>query len=600
MPEQVEEVEKAKKEADDLYRIRHSCAHVMAQAVVEIFPDAQLAIGPPIEDRFYYDFLLPRSLTPEDLTDIEERMKRIIKGNSPFEKWYTTREEAIQYFEERDQPFKVEIIRDLPEEGVEDGKVSFYRQDQFTDLCKGPHVRRTGEIRAYKLLNVAGAYWRGDEHRPMLQRIYGTAWKTRADLDAYLQRLEEARARDHRRLGKELELFAGAPEIGAGLPLWLPKGAALRRVLQDYVLAQEERLGYQHVYTPVLGKLELYRTSGHLEHYKETMFPPIHLDHEDLQLRPMNCPHHFMVFRSKMRSYRELPLRIAELAAQFRYEKSGQLEGLSRVRQMTLNDAHIFCTPEQVKAEIVGVIKMIEEAYHDLGLTNFWYRLSCWDPAAAEKYVQDPEMWARAEQVLRETMDDLGISYQVGVGEAAFYGPKIDIQVPDVAGNDETLSTVQIDYVMPERFDLQYIGADAKPHRPIVVHRGVISTMERIVAFLIENFAGAFPVWLAPVQAVSLPIADRHADYAAEIVGAMKAKGVRAELDDRSEKLQYRIREAQLQKVPYMLVAGDQEVTNRTVTIRMRTGENLPAMPLDEAVAFIADKNSSRSLDLGR
>ncbi|HET6385306.1 MAG TPA: threonine--tRNA ligase [Armatimonadota bacterium] len=600
MPEQVEEVEKAKKEADDLYRIRHSCAHVMAQAVVEIFPDAQLAIGPPIEDRFYYDFLLPRSLTPEDLTDIEERMKRIIKGNSPFEKWYTTREEAIQYFEERDQPFKVEIIRDLPEEGVEDGKVSFYRQDQFTDLCKGPHVRRTGEIRAYKLLNVAGAYWRGDEHRPMLQRIYGTAWKTRADLDAYLQRLEEARARDHRRLGKELELFAGAPEIGAGLPLWLPKGAALRRVLQDYVLAQEERLGYQHVYTPVLGKLELYRTSGHLEHYKETMFPPIHLDHEDLQLRPMNCPHHFMVFRSKMRSYRELPLRIAELAAQFRYEKSGQLEGLSRVRQMTLNDAHIFCTPEQVKAEIVGVIKMIEEAYHDLGLTNFWYRLSCWDPAAAEKYVQDPEMWARAEQVLRETMDDLGISYQVGVGEAAFYGPKIDIQVPDVAGNDETLSTVQIDYVMPERFDLQYIGADAKPHRPIVVHRGVISTMERIVAFLIENFAGAFPVWLAPVQAVSLPIADRHADYAAEIVGAMKAKGVRAELDDRSEKLQYRIREAQLQKVPYMLVAGDQEVANRTVTIRMRTGENLPAMPLDEAVAFIAEKNSSRSLELGR
>ncbi|MCA1595967.1 MAG: threonine--tRNA ligase, partial [Chloroflexi bacterium] len=481
------------------------------------------------------------------LSGIEERMRRIIKANVPFEHWLEEKNAAIRYFEERDQPFKVELIRDFPEEGLEDGQVSFFRQEGFTDLCRGPHVRRTGEIRAFKLLSVAGSYWRGDEKQPQLQRVYGTAWKTKADLDDYLQRQEEKRARDHRRLGKELGLFALSPEIGAGLPLWLPKGAIIRQVLQDYIVEQEAQAGYQHVFTPTLGKLDLYKTSGHWEHYRETMFPPMRMEHEELELRPMNCPHHFAVYRTQMHSYRDLPLRIAELGTQFRYEKSGELEGLSRTRMMTLNDAHIFCTEEQVRDEVAGAIRLIQTAYRDLGLENFWYRLSLRDPDEREKYVQDDEMWEKSESILRRTMDEMGIVYRVSTGDAAFYGPKLDVQVPDVAGKDETLSTVQVDYVMPQRFDLEYIGADSRPHRPVVVHRGVISTMERMVSFLIENFAGAFPVWLAPVQAVALPIADRHAEYAAEVAKALKSRRVRVELDARNEKLNYRIREAQLQ-----------------------------------------------------
>ena len=597
MAELLEE-RKPKDEAEELHRIRHSCAHVMAQAVVELFPDAQLAIGPAIEDGFYYDFKLPRGLTPEDLEAIEERMRRIAKSNAPFERWTSSREEAIAYFEERNQPFKVEILRDLPEEGMEDNQVSFFRQDQFTDLCRGPHVMRTGQIRAFKLLSVAGAYWRGDEHRPMLQRIYGTAWKTKADLEAYVQRMEEARARDHRKLGRELELFANVPEVGPGLPLWLPKGATIRRVLQDYIVEQEIQAGYQHVFTPVLGKLDLYRQSGHLEHYKDSMFPPITIENEQFQLRPMNCPHHFAVYRTKMHSYRDLPIRIAELGTQFRYEKSGELAGLSRVRMMTLNDAHIFCTAEQIKDEVVTVVRMIETSYRDLGLKDYWYRLSLREPSDTEKYVQNDAIWDHSEEVLRQTMDELGLNYREARGEAAFYGPKLDVQVANVAGKDETVSTVQLDFVMPERFNLEYVGQDGKPHRPVVIHRGVISTMERIVAFLIENFAGAFPVWLAPVQAVALPIADRHASYAEEVAQAMKARKLRVDLDARNEKLNYRIREAQLQKVPYMLVVGDKEMESRSVTVRLRSGENLPAMSLEAAVDFIAQKNASRSLEL--
>ncbi len=599
MSEPVQEEERQQREADELYRIRHSCAHVMAQAVTELFPDAELAIGPPIEEGFYYDFRLPRSLTPDDLQTIEDRMKQIAKGNHTFERWLTDKDEAIAYFEERNQPFKVELIQDLPDENMENNQVSFFKQDTFTDLCKGPHVMRTGQLKHFKLLNVAGAYWRGDEHRPMLQRIYGTAWKTREQLDDYLHRMEEARARDHRRLGKELELFAVAPEIGPGLPLWLPKGATIRRVLERYIVDQELAAGYQHVYTPILGKLDLYRTSGHLEHYKESMFPPIHLENEDLQLRPMNCPHHFAVYRTKMHSYRDLPLRIAELGTQFRYEKSGELAGLSRVRMMTLNDAHIFCTPEQIKGEVTTVVKMIEEAYRHLGFTNYWYRLSLPDPADKEKYIQNDDIWEMAGQVLRETMDELGLKYKAVLGEAAFYGPKIDVQVPNVAGKDETISTVQVDFVMAERFNLEYIGQDAQHHRPVVIHRGVISTMERMVAFLIENFAGAFPVWLAPVQAIALPIADRHAPYAAEVADRLKEKGLRAEMDGRNEKLNYRIREAQLQKIPYMLVVGDKEMEDRTVTVRLRSGENLAAMPLEAVAEFIGEKDRSRSLELG-
>jgi threonyl-tRNA synthetase len=585
-----------------LQRMRHSAAHVMAEAVQDLFPGTKFAIGPAIEDGFYYDMELPpdktgkpRALTPEDLPAIETRMRESIKANHPFVQSRWPRERALAYFREHDQPYKVEIIENLP-----DAEVGIYQQGPFLDLCRGPHVERTGQIGAVKLLRVAGAYWRGDEKRPMLQRLYGTAWPTQAELDTYLERLEEAKRRDHRKLGKDLELFMTSDEIGAGLPLWLPKGATVRRLLEEYILGVERAQGYQHVYTPHLAKLDLYKTSGHWYHYRETMYPPMQMESgEELELRPMNCPHHIMIYKSKTRSYRDLPIRIAELGTMYRLEKSGELAGLSRVRAMTLNDAHIFCTPEQMLPEFIRVVKLVQDVYAVMGFEQYSYRLSLRDPSDKEKFVDNEAMWQQSEAALRQALDSLGIPYYESVGDAAFYGPKLDVQVANVLGKDETISTVQIDFTMPEKFKEEYIGENGQPHRPVMIHRGILSTMERFMAFLIENYAGAFPVWLAPVQAVVIPVSDeRHADYARQVYERLLAAGLRAELDLRQERMNAKVRDAQLQKVPYMLVVGDKEAAANAVALRLRTNANLGAVPLDDFVAVAVRLNAERSQEL--
>jgi threonyl-tRNA synthetase len=563
---------------EELQRLRHSAAHVMAQAVKHLFPEAKVTIGPPTADGFYYDFDKPTPFTPEDLARIEAEMLRCIQADYPFERRPISKPEALALFTQMEEPYKVEMISETPD----DEPMSVYQQGDFVDWCRGPHVGRTGEIGAFKLLNVAGAYWRGDEHNKMLQRIYGTAFFTQEELDDFLHRLEEARRRDHRKLGRELELFTIIPEIGAGLPVWLPKGATVRRVLEEYILERERQAGYQHVYTPHLAKVDLYKLSGHWDHYREAMFPPMELEHEQVVLRPMNCPHHFMIYKQKAHSYRELPIRIGELGTMYRFEKSGELAGLARVRSMTLNDAHIFCRPEQIQQEVTGVVRLIQEVYQKLGFKDYWYRLSLRDPADTEKYVANDEMWNRAESMLAQALDDLGLTYRAMTGEAAFYGPKIDVQVPNVMGKDETISTVQLDFVMPERFDLEYVGEDSQKHRPVVIHRGVVSTLERILAFLIEHYAGAFPLWLAPVQMRLLPIADRHLEYSQSVAGRLREAGLRVEVDERNEKVGYKIREAQLQKIPYMLVVGDKEASAGTVAVRSRDAGDLGPRPVEE------------------
>jgi threonyl-tRNA synthetase len=577
-----------------IQRMRHSAAHVMAEAVQDLFPNARFAIGPAIEDGFYYDMELPRTLTPDDFPAITERMQQSIAANHPFVQSKWPREKALEYFREHDQPYKVEIIENLP-----DAEVGIYQEGPFLDLCRGPHVESTGQIGVVKLLRVAGAYWRGDEHRPMLQRLYGTAWFTQADLDAYLERLEEARRRDHRKLGKDLELFTISEEVGAGLPLWLPKGATVRRLLEEYILGVERASGYQHVYTPQLAKLDLYKTSGHWEHYHDTMYPPMKMDSgEELVLRPMNCPHHIEVYKHEMRSYRDLPIRIAELGTMYRLEKSGELSGLSRVRAMTLNDAHIFCRPDQMQDEFIKVVRLIQETYRVLGFTEYSYRLSLRDPGDLVNFEDNEQMWQQSEAALRQALETLGLDYYVGIGDAAFYGPKLDVQVANVLGKDETISTVQLDFTLPERFNLEYIGEDGQAHRPVMIHRGVLSTMERIMAFLIENYAGSFPVWLAPVQAVIIPIADRHRDYALQVEEQLKAAGLRVMVDLRGERMNAKVRDAQLQKVPYMLVVGDKEQESDGVAVRLRTNENIGAMTLAQFIDVAVQQNASRSLQL--
>ncbi len=594
MPAEVEQELNASVAYTPLQRMRHSAAHVMAEAVQSIFPDAKFAIGPAIEDGFYYDMELPRALTPEDLPEIEQRMRDSIAKNHPFVQSKWPREKALEYFKERQQQYKVEIIENLP-----DAEVGIYQQGPFLDLCRGPHVESTGQIGAVKLMRVAGAYWRGDEHRPMLQRLYGTAWQSQADLDAYLERLEEAKRRDHRKLGKDLELFMVSEEIGAGLPLWLPKGATVRRLLEEYILGVEREQGYQHVYTPHLAKLELYKTSGHWEHYHDSMYPPMEMESgEELVLRPMNCPHHIQIYKQKMRSYRDLPIRIAELGTMYRLEKSGELAGLSRVRAMTLNDAHIFCTPDQVRHEFIKVVRLIQDVYKVLGFEHYSYRLSLRDPNDTEKFVDNPEMWDRSGGELRQALDELGVEYYEGIGDAAFYGPKLDVQVANVLGKDETISTVQLDFTLPERFGLEYIGEDGQAHRPVMIHRGVLSTMERFMAFLIENYAGNFPVWLAPVQAVVIPIADRHLAYAEEVAGKLRSAGLRIEVDSRSERMNSKVRDAQLMKVPYMLVVGDKEAADGAVALRLRSNENLGAVPLATFIDEASKLNRERGLEL--
>ena len=567
---------------DRLYRMRHSAAHIMAEAVLEMFPEAKFAIGPPIDNGFYYDFELPRALTPEDLPEIEKRMRARMASDVPFEHSEMPKAEALERF--AGQPFKVELI-----EGIADANVSIYQQGAFIDLCEGPHVERTGQVPPFKLTSVAGAYWRGDEKRPMLQRIYGAMFETQSELDDYLERIEEAARRDHRKLGRELELFTSHELVGAGLPLLLPKGATIRRLLEEYIHKQERDAGYQHVYTPVLGKVDLYKTSGHWAHYRDGMFPPMQLEHEELVLRPMNCPHHILIYQNGLHSYRDLPLRIGEMGTMYRYEKSGVVGGLSRVRAMNLNDAHIFCRPDQIKAEIAGVLRLVERAFATLQIVDYTYRLSLRDKDS-DKYVDDDELWRVAEGELREILESAKLPYYDAIGEAAFYGPKIDIQIRDILGREETLATIQVDRHLPNQFDLTYIGEDGAHHRPVMIHRGVIGTTERMMAYLVELYAGAFPPWLAPVQAIVIPIADRHLDYAHEVLDSLRAAGLRAEVDARGERMNAKIRDAQLQKIPYMLVVGDREAEAQAVAVRTRAGEDLKSMPVFQFIDRLQDE----------
>ncbi len=568
------------KDPDAVQVFRHSAAHLLAAAVLELYPNVKLGIGPPIENGFFYDFVRDEPFTPEDLAKIEAKMHELAAKDIPNERKLMPKPEALELYRKQNQEFKCELV----EEKASEPMVSFYTTGKFIDFCRGPHIPSTGRIRAFKLMNVAGAYWKGREGNPQMQRIYGACFVEQKELDDYLHKLEDAKRRDHRKLGKELELFAVSDLVGAGLPLWLPKGATIRRVLEEYILEKERQMGYEHVYTPDLAKIDLYKRSGHWDHYHENMFPPMDLETEQLVLRPMNCPHHILIYSSKKRSYRDLPVRIAELGTMYRYERSGVLSGLSRVRCMTLNDAHIFCTADQIKDEFTRVMQLVEEAYRDLGITQYSYRLSLRDKANTEKYVKNDAMWDLAERVLREAMDSLRLPYTEAPGEAAFYGPKLDIQLADVMGHQETYSTIQIDFHLPNQFDLTYVGADSQEHRPVMIHRAIVSTMERMISYLIELYAGAFPVWLAPVQATVLPVSDKFGEYAKNVAQQLKDAGFRIHLDDRKEKLQAKIRDAQLQKIPYMLVLGGKEAETGTVAVRHRSKGDLGPRPVSQFV----------------
>ncbi|XID93282.1 threonine--tRNA ligase [Paenibacillaceae bacterium WGS1546] len=581
--------------AEGLEVMRHSTAHLMAQAIKRIYgaDNVKLGIGPVIEDGFYYDIDMEQSITPEDLARIEKEMEKIVQENLPIVRREVSREEAIRIYEEVADPLKLELIRELPE-GV---AITIYDQGEFFDLCRGPHVPSTGRIKSFKLLSVAGAYWRGNSKNKMLQRIYGTAFAKKSELEEHLHFLEEAKKRDHRKIGRDLKMFAFSREVGQGLPLWLPYGAKLRRTLERYIVDLEERLGYTHVYTPVLANVELYKISGHWEHYQEDMFPKMELDNEELVLRPMNCPHHMMVYKSDMRSYRELPIRIAELGTMHRYEMSGALTGLHRVRAMTLNDAHIFCRPDQIKEEFTRVVNLIRQVYEDFGIKEYRFRLSYRDPKDTEKYWPDDEMWETSQRMLREVVEELGLPFFEAEGEAAFYGPKLDVQIKTALGKEETLSTAQLDVLLPERFQLEYVGDDGKKHRPVVIHRGIISTMERMTAFLLENFAGALPLWLSPVQARIIPVNPVYEPYVKEVEEKLQRAGVHVESDLRNEKLGYKIREAQLEKIPYMLIVGENESAGGTVSVRRRGEGDLGAQPVDEFVSRIAGEIASKRID---
>ncbi|MFK9091223.1 threonine--tRNA ligase [Bacillus salipaludis] len=569
---------------DALEVLRHSTAHLMAQAVKRLYPDVNLGVGPVIEGGFYYDMDLEESLTPEDLPKIEKEMAKIVNENLEIIRKEVSRDEAVQLFKELDDPYKLELIEAIPDEE----NVTLYQQGEFVDLCRGIHVPSTGKIKEFKLLSIAGAYWRGNSDNKMLQRVYGTAFFKKEDLAEHLRLLEEAKERDHRKIGKELSLFTNSQLVGQGLPLWLPKGATIRRIVERYIVDKEIRLGYDHVYTPVMGSVDLYKTSGHWEHYQEDMFPVMDMDNEQLVLRPMNCPHHMMVYKNSIHSYRELPIRIAELGTMHRYEMSGALSGLQRVRGMTLNDAHIFVRPDQIKDEFKRVVNLILAVYKDFNLTDYSFRLSYRDPQDTEKYFDDDAMWEKAQGMLKEAMDDLGLDYYEAEGEAAFYGPKLDVQVKTALGKEETLSTVQLDFLLPERFDLNYVGEDGKQHRPVVIHRGVVSTMERFVAFLIEEYKGAFPTWLAPVQVQVIPVSPgAHYDYARKVQEQLQNEGFRVELDGRDEKIGYKIREAQMQKIPYMLVVGDKEVEDQAVNVRKYGEQNSETKPFAEFLAAL-------------
>ena len=570
--------------ADGLGVLRHSTAHLMAHALTRLFPEIHFGVGPAIETGFYYDTDMEVQLAEEDLPKVEAEMMNIVKANYPIVRREVSRAEALEIF--ANDPYKVELITALPEGDV----ITVYTQDDFTDLCRGVHVPATGKIQVFKFLSLAGAYWRGNSNNKMMQRVYGTAFFDKKALAEFIKMREEAKERDHRKLGKELDLFMIAPEVGSGLPFWLPKGATIRRTLERYIVDKEVSLGYQHVYTPIMANVELYKTSGHWEHYHDDMFPPMDMgDGEMLVLRPMNCPHHMMVYKNDIHSYRELPIRIAELGMMHRYEKSGALSGLQRVREMTLNDAHAFVRPDQIKDEFKRVLQLVMDVYADFQITDYRFRLSYRDPEDKVKYFNDDDMWNKAEAMLKEAMDEFGLEYFEAIGEAAFYGPKLDVQFKTAMGLEETMSTIQLDFLLPERFDLTYVGEDGENnHRPVVIHRGVISTMERFVAYLIEEYKGAFPVWLAPVQATIIPVnLDLHADRAFELKTVMEQLGMRVEVDDRNEKMGYKIRASQTQKIPYQLVIGDQELVNGTVTVRRYGSKEMVTFSMDDFLAEI-------------
>ncbi|MGD8585245.1 MAG: threonine--tRNA ligase [Chloroflexota bacterium] len=595
-----------------LYRVRHSAAHVMAEAVLSLFPEAKLAIGPPIEDGFYYDFDLgvdedgkPITFSPEDLEAIEQRMKELLKAKAEFEQSSKNIDEALDFF--ADQPYKVELIHELAAGKVDENglpiseavdKVGIYQHRGFVDLCRGPHVASTKEIRAnaVKLLRSGGAYWRGDENRAQLQRIYGTAWENRVELDAYLKRLEEAKARDHRRLGKELGLFHISSKVGTGLPLWLPKGAILRETLEAFLRQAQLERGYLPVITPHIAKVDLYVTSGHYPYYSDSQYTPIDVDGELFLLKPMNCPHHIEIYKSEPKSYRDLPYRLAEFGTVYRYEKSGELTGLTRVRGFTIDDSHLFVTPDQLEEEFINVVRLIQYIFESMGFDDYRARLGTNDDES-DKYAGTPEMWTKGAAAIQKAADKVGLRYTIEPGEAAFYGPKLDFIVRDVLKREWQLGTVQVDFLLPERFELEYTGEDGQKHRPVMIHRAPFGSLERFIGILIEHFNGAFPLWLSPVQVVMIPITDRHVDYARQVAEALKHSGLRVEVDDSNNRMNAKIREAQLQKVPYMLVVGDREAEAGTVAVRTRDNEDRGATSVskfkEHALALIASRSMS-------
>ncbi len=575
--------------------LRHTTSHIMAQAVKRLFKDVKLAIGPAIEDGFYYDFDMEHRLTNDDLVNIEAEMKKIIKENLKIESFKLERNEAIKLMKEMNETYKVELINDLDE----NEEISFFKQGEYIDLCTGPHLLYTKGVKAFKLFNVTGAYWRGDEKNKMLQRIYGTAFGSKEDLEKHLEFLEDAKRRDHRKIGKDLELFMTHELVGSGLPMYLPNGATIRRLLERYIMDKEVALGYKHVYTPSLANVELYKTSGHWDHYKDDMFPMMKMGNEELVLRPMNCPHHMLIYKHNIHSYRDLPIRIGELAHDFRYEDSGAVCGIERVREMCQNDAHLFVRPDQIKDEVGKVLNLITEVYQkDFGFdaSSFKYRLSLRDKENKEKYIDNDEMWETAESQLREILTKLNIDFYEAVGEAAFYGPKIDIQIKTALRHDITIPTCQLDFALPERFELEYTGEDGKKHRPVVIHRAILGSMDRFMAFLIEETKGVFPTWLAPTQVKILPISDNEIEYSNLILDKLHSLGYRTEVDSSNEKIGYKIRKAQLEKIPYMIVIGKNEKENNVISIRKLNGEKVDNITIDDFVSMLKQDVENKSV----
>ena len=564
----------------------HTTSHIMAQAIKRLYPEIKLAIGPSIDNGFYYDFDTEKPFTPEMLEAIEKEMKKIIKEDLPIERFELPRKEAIKFMEEKEEPYKVELINDLPEDAI----ISFYKQGEFTDLCAGPHVSSTGKIKAVKLLKSSGEYWRGNEKNKMLQRIYGISFPKASQLDDYLAKLEEAKQRDHRKLGKELGIFTVDELVGKGLPMYLPKGYVLWQILEDYIKNKERKLGYKHVMTPPIGSVELYKTSGHWEHYKENMFPAMELEGETFVLRPMNCPHHMILYKNSLHSYKDLPIRIGEIARDMRYEDSGALKGIERARSFCQNDAHLFVTPEQIKDEFESVVKLILDVYKDFDIQDFEFRLSLRDPEDKVKYYPDDEMWNNAENKLREVLDNIGIEYTEDIGEAAFYGPKLDVQVNPAVGNSYTLSTCQLDFCLPQKFELSYIDEHGQKKTPVVLHRAILGSIDRFIAYILEETKGALPTWIAPVQIKILPISDKHKEYSEKLKEQFDKLNLRVELDEREEKIGYKIREAQLQKIPYMLIVGDKEVEANAVGVRSRKDGDIGAMSVEDFINKIEEE----------